>query len=124
MAPESDDLTQLLEAWCSGDENALEQLTQRVYKELHRGASAHGARTTGSSIANNGANQRGIHPAHWWQKCPLAESKKGIEEYLILLSIAETCAYRGVDFLRSGERDVARFAGNVAKRRVGSRCDG
>jgi RNA polymerase sigma-70 factor (ECF subfamily) len=44
MAPGSDDLTQLLEAWSSGDDNALEQLTHRVYKELHRVARRHMAR--------------------------------------------------------------------------------
>jgi len=40
-------------------------------------------------------------------------NKKGLEEYLILLSVAETCEYRGLDFLaflRSGERDVEAFA--------------
>jgi len=40
-------------------------------------------------------------------------TKKGIEEYLTLLSIAETCEYRGIDFLdflRSGSRDVHEFA--------------
>jgi len=39
-------------------------------------------------------------------------TKKGIEEYLTLLSISETCRYRGIDFLnfvRSGEKDVAMF---------------
>ena len=38
---------------------------------------------------------------------------KGIEEYLILLSICQTCKYMGVDFLyflRSGEKDVHAFA--------------
>jgi len=47
-------------------------------------------------------------------------TKKGVEEYLTLLSIAQTCEYRKVDFLdflRSGERDVAWFEGNGAKRR-------
>ena len=36
-------------------------------------------------------------------------SAKGIREYLVLLSICQTCKYKGVDFLefiRSGERDV------------------
>jgi hypothetical protein len=40
-------------------------------------------------------------------------TKKGIEEYLTLLSVAESCKYRGVDFLdflRSGETDIAAFA--------------
>ena len=38
---------------------------------------------------------------------------KGIEEYLILLSICQTCKYVGVDFLdflRSGEKDIHAFA--------------
>jgi hypothetical protein len=38
---------------------------------------------------------------------------KGIEEYLILLSICQTCKYSGVDFLgflRSGETDISTFA--------------
>jgi hypothetical protein len=38
--------------------------------------------------------------------------EKGIHDYLILLSICETCRYKGVnslDFLRSGEKDVDAF---------------
>jgi len=38
---------------------------------------------------------------------------KGIEEYLILLSVCQTCKYMGVDFLdflRSGEKDIHVFA--------------
>jgi len=38
---------------------------------------------------------------------------KGIEEYLILLSVCQTCKYMGVDFLdflRSGETDIHAFA--------------
>jgi hypothetical protein len=38
---------------------------------------------------------------------------KGIEEYLILLSVCQTCKYSGVDFLgflRSGETDIRAFA--------------
>src|SRR6266404_1842597 len=40
-------------------------------------------------------------------------TKKGVDEYVTLLSVSETCKYRGIDFLdflRSGERDVALFA--------------
>jgi predicted RecB family nuclease len=40
-------------------------------------------------------------------------SKKGIEEYLTLLSVAETCEYQGLDFLdflRSGETDIESFS--------------
>src|SRR5205085_5749659 len=39
-------------------------------------------------------------------------TEKGIREYLILLSLCETCKYRGVnflDFLRSGKRDLNEF---------------
>jgi predicted RecB family nuclease len=40
-------------------------------------------------------------------------TKKGIDEYVTLLSISETCKYQGIDFLaflQSGESDVAAFA--------------
>ena len=40
-------------------------------------------------------------------------SKKGVEEYLTLLSVAETCEYQGLDFLsflHSGEADIEIFA--------------
>lgn len=42
-----------------------------------------------------------------------ASSKKGVDEYLTLLSVAETCEYQGLDFLsflRSGESDIQSFA--------------
>jgi len=42
-----------------------------------------------------------------------SSSKKGTEEYLTLLSVAETCEYQGLDFLsflRSGETDIESFA--------------
>ena len=38
---------------------------------------------------------------------------KGVREYLLLLSISETCKYKGIsflDFLRSGEIDLEAFA--------------
>ncbi len=47
---------------------------------------------------------------------------KGIEEYLILLSVCQTCKYMGVDFLdflRSGEKDIHAFA--ESRRRRGRR---
>ncbi len=40
-------------------------------------------------------------------------SKRGLQEYLILLSVCQTCKYMGVDFLdflRSGEKDIHAFA--------------
>jgi hypothetical protein len=42
-----------------------------------------------------------------------ASSKKGVDEYLTLLSVAETCEYQGLDFLTflvSGETDIESFA--------------
>jgi hypothetical protein len=45
---------------------------------------------------------------------------KGLEEYLTLLSICQTCKYMGVDFLdflRSGEKDIYAFAESQQKRR-------
>ena len=41
-----------------------------------------------------------------------SSTKKGVDEYLTLLSLSETCKYRGIDFLnflRSGERSITRF---------------
>jgi len=45
----------------------------------------------------------------------------GIEEYLILLSVCQTCKYSGLDFLdflRSGETDIVTFAARHWNRRV------
>lgn len=42
-----------------------------------------------------------------------SSTEKGIEEYLTLLSVCQTCKYMGVDFLdflRSGEKDIHAFA--------------
>ncbi len=49
-------------------------------------------------------------------------TEKGIKEYLILLSICQTCKYMGLDFLdflRSGEKDIYAFAESqhIRKRR-------
>jgi hypothetical protein len=49
-----------------------------------------------------------------------SSNKKGIEEYLILLSVCQTCKYMGVDFLdflRSGEKDIHTFAESRRERR-------
>jgi len=45
---------------------------------------------------------------------------KGIEDYLILLSVCQTCKYMGVDFLdflRSGEKDIHAFAESKRRRK-------
>ena len=44
---------------------------------------------------------------------------KGIREYLVLLSVEETCKYRGVsflDFLRSGELDIDKYSASSRSR--------
>jgi hypothetical protein len=47
-------------------------------------------------------------------------TQKGLEEYLILLSVCQTCKYTGVDFLdflRSGEKDIQEFAKSRRRRK-------
>jgi predicted RecB family nuclease len=47
-------------------------------------------------------------------------TEKGLEEYLTLLSVCQTCKYMGVDFLdflRSGEKDIHAFAESRRGRR-------
>lgn len=47
-------------------------------------------------------------------------SQKGIRDYLVLLSICQTCKYQGLDFLdflRSGEKDIEVFAQSNRKKR-------
>ena len=47
-------------------------------------------------------------------------NEKGLKEYLVLLSICQTCQYQGLDFLdflRSGETDIEVFAASQQRRR-------
>ena len=49
-------------------------------------------------------------------------TEKGIRDYLVLLSLCETCKYMGVgflDFLRSGEKDIRTFAESRRGRKLG-----
>jgi hypothetical protein len=51
-----------------------------------------------------------------------SSTEKGIREYLILLSICQTCKYKGVsflDFLRSGEKDIDVFIAKGGRVRKG-----
>jgi predicted RecB family nuclease len=51
-------------------------------------------------------------------------TERGIRDYLVLLSICETCKYQELnflDFLRSGEKDVAAFAASREKGEAGRR---
>jgi hypothetical protein len=48
-----------------------------------------------------------------------SSTQKGLEDYLILLSVCQTCKYSGVDFLnflRSGEKDIDAFAARHGRR--------
>lgn len=49
-----------------------------------------------------------------------SSTEKGIDDYLILLTVCQTCKYMGVDFLdflRSGEKDVHAFAESRTRRK-------
>ena len=51
-------------------------------------------------------------------------TEKGIREYLILLSICETCRFKGMsflDFLRSGEKDIDAFASSQRRKKRSQR---
>jgi predicted RecB family nuclease len=53
-----------------------------------------------------------------------SSTPKGIRDYLVLLSISETCKYKGLrflDFLRSGETDVDAFAAHTGRARLTTR---
>jgi hypothetical protein len=51
-------------------------------------------------------------------------TEKGLRDFLVLLSLCETCKYKNVDFLdflRSGSKDIDDFAISRWKRRLRSR---
>jgi Transposase IS66 family/RNase_H superfamily len=52
-------------------------------------------------------------------------TEKGLRDYLVLLSLSQTCKCMGLDFLdflRSGEKDIHAFADNHRRRRRGVGC--
>lgn len=52
-------------------------------------------------------------------------TEKSIQEYLILLSVCQTCKYQGLDFLdflRSGEKDIETFAQLARREQRSSPC--
>ena len=55
MGLPSSGITTLLHAWSSGDDQALDQLTSLVYRELHRLARSHMARESPGHILQNTA---------------------------------------------------------------------
>ena len=53
-------------------------------------------------------------------------TEKGLRDYLVLLSLCQTCKYIGVDFLdflRSGEKDIHAFADSRHGQRRRFGCD-
>ncbi|HKM84473.1 MAG TPA: TM0106 family RecB-like putative nuclease, partial [Candidatus Acidoferrum sp.] len=53
-----------------------------------------------------------------------SSTKNGIEEFLVLLSVCQSCAYQSIDFLnflRSGEIDIATYALNHKRRSLKAR---
>jgi hypothetical protein len=53
-------------------------------------------------------------------------TEKGLRDYLVLLSLCETCKYIGLDFLdflRSGEKDIHAFADSRRRQRRRFGCD-
>ena len=66
-----------------------------------------------ASIANNNA-EHSIKPfAKWRKKISKNLTKQNIEHHLVLLSILQTCKYRGInffEFLKSGEKSIFKYS--------------
>jgi hypothetical protein len=78
----------------------------------------------GVSWNNNNAEHAVKAFAHLRDIIEGSSTQKGIEEYLVLLSVCQTCIYSGVDFLdflRSGEKDIETFARSRQSHRVKAR---
>jgi predicted RecB family nuclease len=73
---------------------------------------------------NNNAEHAFKHYAHYREVTDGQMTESGLSDYLVLLSVYQTCKYKGVSFLRfllSGEKDVDRFieAGGKTRRLTG-----
>ena len=69
---------------------------------------------------NNNAEHALKHYAKYRNVTDGKMTESGLNDYLILLSVCQTCKYKGVSFLRlllSGEKDVDKFIETVGKRR-------
>jgi hypothetical protein len=73
---------------------------------------------------NNYAEHAVKQFAHYRVICDGHMNESGLESYLVLLSISQTCKNKGVEFLNfllSGERDIDTFrSGGQGKRRMPS----
>jgi hypothetical protein len=73
---------------------------------------------------NNNAEHAIKHYAHYREVTDGQMTEAGLTDYLVLLSIYETCKYKGVSFFKfllSGEKDMDKFieAGGKRKRKTG-----
>ena len=69
---------------------------------------------------NNNAEHAFKHYAHYRKVTDGQMTESGISDYLVLLSVYQTCKYKGVSFLKfllSGEKDVDEFIEAGGKRR-------
>lgn len=95
--PKGGEVTQLLRAWGSGDEHALEKLTPLVYDELHRMARRHMARQS---------------PGHTLQATALVN-----EAYLRLVNIREASWQNRAHFFAVCAKLMRRILIDSARRR-------
>jgi hypothetical protein len=73
---------------------------------------------------NNNAEHAFKHYAHYRKITDGQMNESGIRDYLVLLSLYQTCKYKGVSFLKfllSGEKDIDKFieAGGKKRRTTG-----
>lgn len=69
---------------------------------------------------NNNAEHAFKHYAHYREVTDGQMTESGLNDYSVLLSVYQTCKYKGVSFLRfllSGEKDVDQFIENRGKTR-------
>ncbi len=69
---------------------------------------------------NNNAENAVKQFAYYRKRTVGTLTESGLVDFLVLLSIYQTCRYKGVNFFRfllSGERDIERFSGNKRRHR-------
>ena len=69
---------------------------------------------------NNNAENAIRQFAYYRDRTAGTMRERGLQDYLVLLSLCHTCRYRGVNFLqflKSGQRDLDRFCGTRRRRR-------
>jgi hypothetical protein len=91
----------------------LFERNKKVSREWHLHCYATVLYVSTASQWNNNNAEHAIKAYSALRKVMVGTSTRaGIEEYIILLSICETCKYQGLDFLdflRSGEKNIAVF---------------